>query len=112
LLPKLNSGTFLSIPDLYFITIGDIAIQKGLILAEYLRKKLTAINLILDVTGDGIKSQFKRADKSGARFALILGDDEVKSDTYIIKNLREKSPQEIIPQDQVIQKLQDYLAYE
>ncbi|WP_395497594.1 histidine--tRNA ligase [Rickettsiella endosymbiont of Litargus connexus] len=112
LLPKLNSATFLAMPDLYFITIGDIAIQKGLILAEYLRKKLTAINLILDVTGDGIKSQFKRADKSGARFALILGDDEVKSDTYIIKNLREKSPQEIIPQDQVIQKLQDYLAYE
>jgi histidyl-tRNA synthetase len=112
LLPKLNSATSLSVPEIYFITIGDSAIQKGLILAEYLRKTLPDISLILDVSGDGIKSQFKRADKSGARFALILGDDEVKSDTFIIKNLREKNPQEIITQDQVVQKLQECLTYE
>lgn len=111
LLPKLNSTIPISIPDIYFITIGDIAIRKGLILAEYLRTELP-ISLILDVRGDGIKSQFKRADKSGARFALILGDDEIKSDTFIIKNLREKNPQEVIPQDQLIQKLQECLIYE
>lgn len=111
LLPKLNSATPISVPDIYFITIGDIAIQKGLILAEFLRTELS-ISLILDVSGDGIKSQFKRADKSGALFALILGDDEVKSDTFIIKNLREKNPQEILPQGQMIQKLQECLTYE
>ncbi|MFZ0219988.1 MAG: histidine--tRNA ligase [Candidatus Aquirickettsiella sp.] len=112
LLPKLNSATSISIPDIYFITIGHSVIQKGLILAEYLRKELPAISLILDVSGDGIKSQFKRADKSGARFALILGEDEVRSKTFIIKNLREKNPQEIILQDQAVQKLQEYLTYE
>jgi histidyl-tRNA synthetase len=112
LLPKLNSPTSFSLPDIYFITIGNIAIQKGLIFAEYLHTELPAISLISDVSGDGIKSQFKRADKSGARFALILGDDEVKSDTLIIKNLREKSPQEIIRQDEVVQKLQECLIYE
>lgn len=109
LLPKLNSET--PAPDIYFIMIGDIAIQKGLILAESLRTELP-ISLILDVSGDGIKSQFKRADKSRALFALILGDDEVKSGTFIIKNLREKNLQEVIPQDQMIQKLQECLAYE
>ena len=105
LLPKLNSPTSISVPDIYFITIGDIAIQKGLIFAECLHTELPFISLILDVSGDGIKSQFKRADKSGARFALILGDDEVKSDTVIIKNLREKNPQENIPQNQAVQKI-------
>ncbi len=110
LLPKINSAMPISVPDIYFITLGDIAIQKGLILAEYLRTELP-ISLILDVSGDGIKSQFKRADKSRALFALILGDDEVKSDTFIIKNLREKNPQQIIPQDQMIQKLQECLTY-
>ena len=105
LLPKLNSQTTISVPDIYFIMIGDTAIQKGLIFSEYLRTELPAIGLILDVSGDGIKSQFKRADKSGARFALILGNDEVKSDTFTIKALREKTPQEIIPQNQAVQKI-------
>jgi histidyl-tRNA synthetase len=112
LLPKLNSAISFAMPDIYFITIGDCAIQKGLILAEYIRKKLPAISLILDVSGDGIKPQFKRADRSVARFALILGDDEVRSQTFILKNLREKIPQETIPQDKVIQKLKECLRYE
>lgn len=112
LLPKLNSATSISVPDIYFITINDNAIQKALIFAEYLRAKLHAVSLMLDVSGDGIKSQFKRADKSGARFALILGDDEVKSNTFIIKNLREKSPQEIVSQDQALKKLQECLINE
>lgn len=109
LLPKLKAANSLTAPDVYFITIGDSAIQKGLIFSEYLRKKLPAVNLMLDVRGDGIRAQFKRADKSAARFALILGDDEVRSSTFIIKNLREKKPQETISQDEIIQKLKECL---
>lgn len=112
LLANLNSTTFYPVPDIYFIAIGDIAIQKALTLAEYLRTELSAISLILDVSGDGIKSQFKRADKSGARFALILGNDEVKSNTLSIKNLREESKQETIFQIDVKKSLQDHLMYE
>lgn len=111
LLPELNT-TVSHVPDIYFITMSDIAIQKGVILAEYLREKLKTIHLIVDGTQDAIKTQFKRADKSGARFALILGDNEVNANTLIIKNLKEKKPQEIISQDQVIQKLREYLIHE
>lgn len=111
LLPKLDVIQT-EAPEIYFITIGDNARQKGLILAEYLRTTFPRVNLILDVSGDGIKSQFKRADKSAARFAVILGDDEVKSDTFIIKDLREKKPQEIISQDQMVSKLQRCLSSE
>lgn len=112
LLSRLNSTMSVSVPDIYFIAIGDSAIQKALMHAEYLRTELPTIRLMLDVSGDGIKSQFKRADKSGARFALILGSDEVNSNTFIIKNLREKSPQEIVSQDQTVKKLQECLIHE
>lgn len=106
------SSTASHLPDVYFITMGDIAIQKGIILSDYLRENLITIRLILDVTRDAIKTQFKRADKSGARFALILGENEVKSNTLIIKNLKERNPQETISQDHVIQKLRECLIHE
>jgi histidyl-tRNA synthetase len=51
--------------------------------------------------GGGFKAQFRRADHSGARFALILGDDEVHAGMVAIKPLREaQSPQITLPQDQ------------
>lgn len=112
LLANSNSTTTISVPDIYFIAIGDMAIQKALILSEYLHTELPAISLILDVSGDGIKSQFKRADKSGARFALILGNDEVKSNILGIKNLRKESPQETISQIDMKKSLQDRLTHE
>ncbi len=112
LLANSNSTTAISVPDIYFIAIGDIAIQKALTLTEYLHTELPAISLILDVSGDGIKPQFKRADKSGARFALILGNDEVKSNILGIKNLRKQSPQETISQIDMKKSLQDRLTHE
>lgn len=112
LLPSLNSTASISAPDIYFIAIGDIAIQKALSLAEYLHTELPSIRLVLDVSGDGMKSQFKRADKSGARFALILGNDEVKSNTISIKNLRKERPQESISQLDMKKSLQDHLTHE
>lgn len=112
LLANSNSTTTISVPDIYFIAIGDMAIQKALILSEYLHTELPAISLIIDVSGDGIKSQFKRADKSGARFALILGNDEVKSNILGIKNLRKESPQETISQIDMKKSLQDRLTHE
>lgn len=112
LLANSNSTTTISVPDIYFIAIGDMAIQKALILSEYLHTELPAISLILDVSGDGIKSQFKRADKSGARFALILGNDEVKSNILGIKNLRKESPQETISQIDIKKSLEERLTHE
>ncbi|MEN9917168.1 MAG: histidine--tRNA ligase [Pseudomonadota bacterium] len=112
LLPSLNSTASNSATDIYFIAIGDIAIQKALSLAEYLHTELPSICLVLDVSGDGMKSQFKRADKSGARFALILGNDEIKSNTLSIKNLRRESPQESISQLDMKKSLEDRLTHE
>ncbi|MES2142369.1 MAG: histidine--tRNA ligase [Pseudomonadota bacterium] len=96
-------------PGIYFICVGELARQQGLIVAEYLRKQLTDTSLILDCSGAGIKSQFKRADNSQARFALILGDDEVKSGTIAIKYLREEKPQKILLQSELVEKITEVI---
>jgi histidyl-tRNA synthetase len=111
LLLPLNS-TEVYVPDIYFITIGELARQQGLIIAEYLRKELPDISVILDCSDAGIKSQCKRADKSNARFALILGDDEMKSDTIAFKHLKQKKPQKILLQSDVVQKITEALTRE
>ncbi len=91
--------------DIYFITIGDNARQEGLIIAERLRTALPSMSLIVDGAPRFLRSLFKRADKSGAYIALILGDDEIKSGTIAIKYLRGKKPQEILTQSDLIQKI-------
>lgn len=81
-------------PAIYLIMVGDLAKEHGLILAEQLRTALPELGLLADCTGGSFKNQFKRADKSGATLALILGDDEVKSGMVAVKYLREDKPQE------------------
>lgn len=109
LLSELNNFSEIQNPDIYFINVGTPAVQKGLILAEGLRDVFPNIRLVWDCSGAGIKSQFKRADKSQARFALILGEDEIKAGTIIFKDLRQKSPQQILLQSELIQKITQVL---
>ena len=52
--------------------------------------------------GGGFKAQFRRADHSGARFALILGEDEINADTVAVKPLRAAQNEQLsLPRDQV-----------
>ena len=60
--------------------------------------------------GDGsFKSQFKRADKSGAQLALVMGDDEVAQGNVILKSLRDESGQTTLAQQDVTARLQALL---
>lgn len=99
-------------PDIYFINVGVLARQQGLILAEKLRKALPHLSLVLDCSDSGLKSQFKRAEKSHARFALILGAEQMKPDTIALKDLKQKKPQETLMQSELIQKITRYLTSE
>jgi histidyl-tRNA synthetase len=76
-------------PHAYLIVVGDAARQRGLALAERLRDQLPALRLRMHCGGGGFKAQFRRADHSGARFALILGEDEVRTGVVAIKPLRD-----------------------
>lgn len=76
-------------PDAYLILVGEAAQQQGLALAEQLRDQLPGLRLRMHCGGGGFKAQFRRADHSGARFALILGEDEARSGSIALKPLRE-----------------------
>ncbi len=83
-------------PDLYMIMMGAEAQRRGLQLAESLRDALPALRLITHCGGGSFKSQFKKADKSNARYALVLGDDELARGEAGLKPLRETGEQQQI----------------
>ncbi len=90
-----------NVPHIYCVLMGGAAITKGLVMAEQLRAKCPRLRIVTHLAGGGFKNQFKRADKSGARWALIMGDDEVKNDQVSLKDLREDKPQEMMTQQQL-----------
>lgn len=64
-------------PDIYLILAGEAAIQTGMVLAEQLRTELPKLKLQVNAGGGSLKTQMKRADKSGAHYTLILGEQEL-----------------------------------
>ena len=91
--------------DVYLVAVGEQAAQKALLLAEQLRDQLPSLSLITHCGGGSFKSQFKRADKSGARWTLILGEDEMTQGVVGVKTMA-TGEQETIAWD----RLADYLA--
>lgn len=80
-------------PDVYLILNGERATAEGMPLAETLRNALPQRAVIAHLGGGNLKRQFKKADKSGASLALILGDEELNNHQISIKYLREDKPQ-------------------
>jgi histidyl-tRNA synthetase len=70
-------------------------------LVEQLRQALPQLRILANCGGGSFKAQIKRADKSGATFALILGSNEVRDKTITIKSLRQKVAEESIAQDKI-----------
>ena len=94
-------------PHAYLIMVGDVARRRGLALAEQWRDQWPALRLRLNCGGGSFKAQFRRADHSAARFALVLGEDEANTNTVAIKPLREAQGEQItLPQDQAVAWLQ------
>ena len=90
-------------PSVFFIPVGDDAMQRALVLAESLRTDRCDWQIIVNTAGGSVKNQFKKADKSGARIALILGIDEMREHTISIKDLRRSGEQVTLAQDQLNQ---------
>lgn len=79
--------------DAYLLMAGDKAQQLGAGLAETLRDHCPSFSLVSNCGGGSFKAQMKRADKSGASLALILGDDEIEQGVITIKYLRAEKEQ-------------------
>lgn len=72
-------------PDIYLVNVGEFAEQQAFAMAESLRND--GLSVVLHAGGGSFKSQMKKADRSGARFAAILGDDEAIAGEISIKPL-------------------------
>ena len=91
--------------DVYVCAFGEAAELAALTLVERLRDQLPGLNLLLNSGGGSFKSQFKKADKSGARYALILGDDELAARVVGCKPLRDDSEQKSVAWDALAEHL-------
>ena len=93
-------------PHAYLVMASDEALAQGLQISESLREQLPDLRLLVHCGGGSFKSQFKRADKSGAIVSLILGDDELSNNTVSVKYLREDKPQQTLGRDELKNFLQ------
>jgi len=93
--------------DAYMILVGAEAEKSGLLLAEKLRDSLPNLRLQMNCGAGSFKSQFKKADKSGADYALILGDDEVANNEISIKFLRTNAEQRTVALTELIELMQN-----
>mgnify|MGYP003837268283 CR=1 FL=1 len=96
--------------DLYLVAVGDVA-GHGMRLAEELRSGLPNIRVETHCGGGSFKSQMKKADKSGAAIAIILGEDELASETVQVKFLRQDRDQETVDQANIVEFLNVNFEY-
>lgn len=91
--------------DLYFCAFGEASELAALQWAERIRDALPQVRLQVNAGGGGFKSQFKKADKSSALYALILGDNELQAQQISIKPLRNEDEQQTLALDELIDHL-------
>ncbi|MEZ2744142.1 histidine--tRNA ligase [Halopseudomonas bauzanensis] len=95
--------------DVYLVTLGAETQQPAIRLAEQLRDALPGLRLVVHCGGGSFKSQFKKADKSGALYALILGEEEAAAGQVGFKPLRGDGEQLTLAWDAVPEQLRKVL---
>ena len=95
--------------DIYLLAVGDVS-NAAAVLADNLRNDCPSLRIESHCGGGSFKSQIKKADKSGAAVALILGEQEVSSSTVGVKYLRQEHIQETVVQDSLATLLNDFFT--
>ncbi|MBT8441910.1 MAG: histidine--tRNA ligase, partial [Gammaproteobacteria bacterium] len=96
-------------PDIYVVAVGDSVTEPAFALVEQLRDSNPGVRIEINCGAGSFKSQMKRADRSGARVALILGEDEVAERKVGVKPLREDAGQDNIGWAELSAKLPGYI---
>lgn len=91
--------------DVFLVAAGNQAESQALKLAELVRDGHSTIRLQMNAGGGSFKSQMKKADKSGAAVALILGDDEAAQQSVQVKDLQGNNPQQAVKWQDVAELL-------
>jgi histidyl-tRNA synthetase len=105
LLQKRDEELFRQRPRVYLVLVGEQAQIPGFKLAEQLRDAWPGLALQVNLGGGSFKTQFKRADKSGAEIALVLGDDEAAKGVVAVKALRREVAQEECPVERISERI-------
>jgi histidyl-tRNA synthetase len=110
LLDKLAADFAPHRPHIYLVLAGERTETQGFKLAEQVRDAWPSLRLQVNLGGGSFKAQFKRADKSGAEFALVLGEDELNRGVVALKALRREMAQEECPIAQISERLGSLLG--
>lgn len=91
--------------DVYITAMGEQAVAASMSIGQSLRERLPERVIVTHCGGGSFKSQMKKADRSGARVAIILGDNEIEAGTVSVKALRSEQAQQSVQQDQLAETL-------
>ena len=94
-----------SAPQVYMVVAGPAAERHGMLLAERLRCALPWLRLRLNCGGGSFKGQLRRADRSGAQLALILGEQELEQGVVALKPLRGEGEQQMVDERELVEQL-------
>jgi histidyl-tRNA synthetase len=92
------------------VPVGDAAQAAALALAEALRDAVEGLRLVTHCGGGSLKAAMKKADKSGAELALILGEEELEGGQVLLKPLRAEGEQRPLGQDALRARLKECVA--
>ena len=95
-------------PHAYLVVLGEKTQKYGLMLSEQLRD--ADLHIESHCGGGGLKAQLKRADRCGARFALLLGEEEIRNRSVSVKDLRDGGSQSSVSQEKLIDYLNEKLG--
>ncbi|MDY5849156.1 histidine--tRNA ligase [Actinobacillus porcinus] len=93
--------------DIYLVFAGEGTTVSAFQLAEKLRSELPHLRVMTHCSGGNFKKQFKRADKSGAKFALVIGESEVQNNQVVVKDLLGGAEQQTIAAADVVTYLKN-----
>ena len=96
-------------PELYVVATRPELDPLAVALAEQLREQRPTWQTLGHITGGSLKARMKKADRSGARLALIIGDEEQANNSVTVKSLRTDAEQLSCPSNQLITKLEGLL---
>lgn len=94
--------------DIYMVLVGETANRPGMVISEQIRESFPNLRVQMNCGGGSFKSQFKKADKSGAQIALVLAEEEVQQQQIAIKFLREEKEQIQVAWADITSTLTDY----
>ena len=96
-------------PHLYFVSVGENAHLESMKISRKILQNIPNITITNDISIGTLKSQMKKANKSGADFALILGEEELSKNVISFKPLKGQGVQQSIELEGIIQHLQEIL---